>query len=75
MMAHRWKPCPRRLGERIEVCQRPGCVAERRAYGAGTNFEHRPNEQAAWDRLILPRCTGGSLERPRKRRVDKGDEL
>jgi hypothetical protein len=64
-MQHAWRPDVTRAAQGIETCARPGCVAERRPNGTG--HAHRANRLAQWDHVITPRCTGGSLARPRAR--------
>ncbi|HVE12048.1 MAG TPA: hypothetical protein VNI01_01520, partial [Elusimicrobiota bacterium] len=65
-----------RAAQGVEVCARPGCTAERRPSRTRTyKFAHRPYGSAEWSEIMLPRCTGASLAKPRRRAVDRGDEL
>jgi hypothetical protein len=74
-MQHSWRPDIDRAAQGIETCARHGCTAERKpSTKRGGAFMHRPNGNAQWDIIMLPRCPGASLAKPR-RRVDRGDEL
>lgn len=68
-----------RAAQGIETCGRPGCTAERRPSdgraGRVRRYVHRPTARAQWDDMMVPRCTGASLAKPRRSRtIDRGDE-
>jgi hypothetical protein len=77
-MQHAWRPDVTRAAQGIETCARPGCVAERRpntgAEGRTRHYVHRPNGSAEWQHENTPRCTGGSMARPRARDRFKSSE-
>lgn len=63
-MLHRWFDDFKRLTERVETCQRPGCTAERKPNTGPTSrkhhFLHRTDPKAEWSTEKVV-CTGGSF--------------